>query len=79
MDYYWVYGLLGQALAGFISAVGVVVGLRLALPSFARALRAELQREDGRTGDEGAARPADLVVETTAQPVHGRRDYLSGG
>lgn len=42
MDYYWVIALLGQMLGGVVMAVGVIVGLRLALPSFARALAREM-------------------------------------
>ncbi len=42
MDYYWAIALLGQMLVGVVMAVGVIVGLRLALPSLARALAREM-------------------------------------
>jgi hypothetical protein len=42
VDYYWAIALMGQMLGGVVMAVGVIVGLRLALPSFARALAREM-------------------------------------
>jgi hypothetical protein len=43
VDNYFVIAVLGQMLGGVVMAVGVIVGLRLALPSLARTLARELE------------------------------------
>lgn len=43
MDNYLLIAVLGQALGGFCMAVGVMVGLRVALPSLARTLVREME------------------------------------
>lgn len=42
MDTYLVIALLGQMLGGVVMAVGLILGVRLALPSLARTLVREL-------------------------------------
>lgn len=42
MNSYWAFAFLGEMLGGVFMAVGVIVGLRLALPSFARTLAREM-------------------------------------
>lgn len=75
MDAYFVIAILGQMLGGVVMAVGVIVGLRLALPSFARALAREL--------DAARNEPVDAAEQPSA---HGRsvvilesRDELRNG
>lgn len=43
MENYFLIAVLGQMLGGVVMAVGVIVGLRLALPSLARTLARELE------------------------------------
>ncbi len=43
VDRYLFIALLGQMLGGLLMAVGLIVGLRLALPSLARTLARELE------------------------------------
>jgi hypothetical protein len=66
---YFVIATLGQALGGLCMAIGVIVGLRLALPSLARTLVREMDAarlgEAGRTADDAAGRPV-----VTLHPHH---------
>lgn len=61
-DFYFLAVLGGQMLSGLLIALGVIIGLRLALPSLARTLARELdaaRRDRGQDSvvDEDAGRP----------------------
>ena len=75
---FFLISLAGQMLSGVLMAVGLVLGLRWAMPYLARALRDELQRGPGADvqADEGAPQ-----VRPDREPDGwaGRKDYLSGG
>lgn len=76
MDYYWAFVVLGQMLGGALMAVGVIVGLRLALPSLARTLARELdaaRQESAEDAVDRASASGRPVV--TLEP----RDDLPGG
>lgn len=62
-DFYFLAVLGGQMLSGLLMAVGVIIGLRLALPSLARTLAREL---DAARQDRGQD---SVVDEDTGRPV----------
>lgn len=64
---YFVIATLGQMLGGVAMAVGLIIGLRLALPSLARTLVRELEvarlvREDESGPSEAQDRSGPVVI-----------------
>jgi hypothetical protein len=64
VDYYFAIALLGQMLGGVVMSIGVIVGLRLALPSLARALARELE-----VARRAGAEDVPDVPPTSRRPV----------
>jgi hypothetical protein len=73
---YFVTAILGQMLGGACMAVGIIVGLRLALPSLARRLVREMAaaRED-----DAEAASSEPVGPRAPVVTLGQRDELRNG
>lgn len=59
IDLYFVIAMFGQILGGIAMAVGLIIGLRLALPSLARTLARELEAARLVREEESDTREAD--------------------
>lgn len=63
VDKFFLIAVLGQMLGGVVMAVGVIVGLRLALPSLARALVREMEAARSAPAEEAAAQADQAAAQ----------------